>query len=125
MTALIVVASVLGYLVLTVLAARWRYQAIRPYTEPLACTTKNLCGASHFDSCYRRWGLVDSKGEAVVFALLAGLVWPFILPALLATRLLTGVVVAGGRQLPEELAAEIKRLEAENDRLKRQQEGAL
>lgn len=118
MTALIVVGSLLGYIALALFAARWRYQAIRPYTEPLACTTKNLCGASHFDSCYRRWGLVDSKGEAVVFALLAGLVWPLIVPARLSARFVAG----GGRQLPEELDAEIKRLEAENDRLKRQQE---
>jgi hypothetical protein len=119
-TALIVVGSVLGYLALTLFTARWRYRAIRPYTEPLACTTRSLCGAQHFYSCYRRWGMVETKGEAVLFALLTGIVWPFILPAMLVAR----VVVAGGRQLPEELAAEIKRLEAENDRLKRQQEGA-
>jgi hypothetical protein len=113
---------VVAYLTLTLLAARWRYQAIRPYTEPLSCTTPSTCRDGHqYDSCYRRWGLVDTNGEAVVFAFLTGLAWPCVPLAIALGRF----VSAGNRQLPEELAAEIKRLEAENEQLRQQQEGAL
>lgn len=120
MTALIPLASVIAYLALTLLAARWRYQAIRPYTEPVRCETPGVHRerGEHLDSCYRRYGYVDG-GEAVFFALLTGLAWPFILPAIAVAHF----VKAGARQLPEELAAEIKRLEAENERLRLQQEG--
>jgi hypothetical protein len=119
-TVLIPIASVLAYLALTMVAACWRYRAIRPYTEPLACENRALCERTwHSDSCYRRSGLIDTKTEAVMFALLTGLVWPFILPAIALGRL----VVAGDRELPEETRAQIERLEAENEQLRLQQEG--
>jgi hypothetical protein len=121
MTALIPLACVLAYLALTLVAARWRYRAIRPYAEPLACETSSLHSTQgHGAWCYRRYGNIDTTGEAVSFALLTGLVWPFILPAIAVAH----VVKAGAKQLPEELAAEIKRLEAENETLRRQQEGS-
>lgn len=118
MTTLITLASLLAYFALILLAARWRYQAIRPYTEPLACKAPRVCGGQHYASCYRRSGMIDTTGEAVVFSLLTGLAWPFIIPAIIVAR----IVKAGGRQLPGELAAEIKRLEAENEQLRREQE---
>lgn len=122
MSALIVTATLLTYAAMTLLIARWRYAATRPYTEPLACTySHHTSPRFHIDSCYSRNpdSLITTTGEAVTFALLLGLAWPLIAPALLVRR----VVTAGSRQLPEELAAEIRRLEAENDKLKRQQEG--
>jgi hypothetical protein len=121
LTVLIPIASVLGYFALTLVAARWRYRAIRPYTEPVRCEypARHRQRSDHDDACYRRYGYVDG-GEAVVFALLTGIVWPFILPAIAVAH----VVKAGAKQLPEELAAEIKRLEAENETLRRQQEGS-
>lgn len=112
-------ACVLLYAAMVLRAARWRYAAIRPYTEPLSCDAPLVCQGRHLASCYRRWGHVDTTGEALCFALLTGLMWPLILPA----SLLRSAVTAGTRPLPEETAAAISRLEAENERLRRQVEG--
>jgi hypothetical protein len=118
-SALIPLACVTAYTALTLAAARWRFRAIRPYTEPLSCSTPLACRdrPRHHDSCYRRRGMIDTRAEAVAFALLTGLAWPLILPAMAVSR----IVSAGPRVLPEELAAQIKRLEAENERLKLEQ----
>lgn len=117
---IIAITVPLAYITVMLLTARWRYRVMRPYTEPLGCKTPSLCRSTwHTSSCYRRWGLVDSAGEAAGFALLTGLVWPLIGPALVVRHLVT----AGDRPLPAETEAKIKRLEAENDRLRRQQEG--
>jgi hypothetical protein len=119
-SALIPLACVAAYTALTLAAARWRFRAIRPYTEPLSCTTPLSCrDGDHYDSCYRRrrGSMISTTGEGVVFALLTGLAWPLILPAMAVSR----IVSAGPRVLPEELAAQIKRLEAENERLKLEQ----
>lgn len=119
-TALVAWLCVAAYTALTLLAARWRYAAIRPYTEPVSCRDWAGCDRGRHDQrCYRRFGMVDSSGEAVFFALLTGLAWPLILPGVLARRL----VISGARELPEETEAKIKRLEAENERLRREQEG--
>lgn len=117
MTALTAVACTFAYFAMVLVTARWRYRAIRPYTEPLACATPFSCSGRHYDFCYRRWGMVDTAGEAVAFALLLGLVWPFIAPATAVRRF----VMSGDRVLPGELQAQIKRLEAENERLRREQ----
>jgi hypothetical protein len=118
MTAIIAAAAVLGYITPALFAARWWFRAICPYTEPVACTRPRLCAGDHLAQCYRRPGhSVDSRAEAMIFALLTGMVWPLILPARGAARF----VMSGG-QPPEELAAEIKRLEHENERLRRQQD---
>lgn len=119
MTAFIAIASVLAYVAMTLLVARWRYAATRPYTEPLACEWRyHRSPSDHIESCYRRYGMIDTTGEATAFALLLGLAWPFIWPAMLIRR----IVTAGTRELPEETQAQIRRLEAENERLRRQQE---
>jgi hypothetical protein len=59
--------------------------------------------------------------------LLLGLAWPVTVLAWPAALILAGTVsrfVAGGaRQLPAEVAAETRRLLAENERLRQQQEG--
>lgn len=108
------------YAAMILVTARWRYRVIRPYTEPLGCTTKPSCREKHrYPSCYRRYGQVDTTGEAVFIALLAGLIWPFIVPALLLRLLVT----AGHRDLPEEVQAQIRRLEAESEQLRQEQEG--
>jgi hypothetical protein len=118
-TALVAVACTCAYLAIALVTARWRYRAIRPYTEPLACETRSLHGGTygHREWCYRRYGMIDTTGEAVAFALLLGLVWPFIAPAMAVRRF----VISGDRVLPGELQAQIKRLEAENERLRREQ----
>lgn len=123
MTALIAVASVLAYLTLTLLAARHRFQAIRPYTEPLACEWPYHGDGAHRERCYSRPGTsADTKGEALFFALLTGLAWPLIIPFTIPARAVGRFVTGGARQLPAEVAAETRRLEAENERLRQQQE---
>lgn len=118
MTALVGLACTFAYLAMALVAARWRYRAIRPYTEPLGCENPSLCqGTWHSSSCYRRSGMIDTTGEAVFVALLTGLAWPFIVPAMGVRRFVT----SGDRVLPGELQAQIRRLEAENDRLRREQ----
>lgn len=119
MTALVTLAAVLAYAAGIMLAARWRYRAIRPYTEPLSCASPSLhSNGGHWKTCYRRYDIIDSTAEAVISALQTGLIWPFIAPALGVRRLVT----SGARTLPEELRAQIERLEAENEQLRRQQE---
>jgi hypothetical protein len=124
-TGLIAAASVLAYAALALLTARWRYQAIRPYTEPVRCKHPDLHArrGDHSSGCYARNDstVIDSRPEATVAALLTGLVWPLIGPALLVQYLVT----AGGRPLPAESEAKIRRLLAENERLRRQQEGVV
>lgn len=120
MGALITALSLLAYAAMTLLVARWRYAATRPYTEPLACDwSHHRRPGDHIGSCYRRYGMIDTTGEALTWALLLGLVWPFIGPAMLVRK----IVTAGTRELPEETRAQIRRLEAENERLRRQMEG--
>lgn len=108
MTALIVIGSIVAYLGAAVFAARRRYAAMRPYTEPLNCE----CAypgtfSSHSQRCYRRSGMIDTTGEAATFALLQGLFWWLVIPAFLAI----GLVQRGQRQLPEEVEAKNARLE--------------
>jgi hypothetical protein len=112
-------AVVIGYVVGLLLAARRQYQRIRPYTEPIACDAPFYCGGSHYRSCYQQAEGINTQNEAVVFSVLPGLIWPLFIPALLIKH----AVVSGAKPLPKETAAAIKRLEAENERLRRQQGG--
>lgn len=128
MPALIAAAVILAYAAIALRAARLRYQVIRPWTEPVACRWPYHAESGHEPYCYNRWGDVDTTAEAVRSALQFGFAWPVFLVAvpvaeaavLAVVRLVTG----GARQLPEETAAISGRLEAENERLRRQQEGS-
>jgi len=111
---------VLGYLAMILLTARGTYRKIRPWTEPLSCkeVEYHRVNGTHMPRCYRRVEDVDTETEAIALSSLSGLMWPFIVPAVLAARFIKG----GARPLPEELRAQLERLEAENDKLKSQQE---
>lgn len=118
MTALIVIVSVLTYLVSAAAAARYWYGHIRPWTEPLACTSESLHSSyGHTKWCYRRWGMVDTKAEALRCAFAFGLLGPFASVAILigvtAPIIARLVITSGSRELPEEVAAANKRLERE------------
>jgi hypothetical protein len=112
----------IGYVVLTLVTARLVYRAIRPYREPLSCTTGKACRkhGEHYYVCYRRVGngLADTTNQAAGLAALAGLLWCIVLPAM-ATR---HFITAGAPALPEETRAQITRLEAENRRLLHEQQ---
>ncbi len=110
-------ACYLAYLLLTLVTARRRYQRVRPYTEPLACQYASD-DHKHKPRCYRRWSDVDTVNQAVFFALIIGLAWPFVLPGMTVRWFVTG----GARPLPEETRAQIRQLETENEQLKRQQQ---
>jgi hypothetical protein len=113
MTVLVAFGSILTYLALGLPVARTGFQRIRPYTEPLNCTTELSCSSrhngKHYNSCYRRWGLVDSKGEAAAIAILWGILWPISgLILVVVSAIQTGI-----RELPEEREAKISRMERE------------
>jgi hypothetical protein len=128
MTAAIVAVSVAAYLAGVILTARWWYARIRPYTEPLSCQWSHHRESGHSSICYQRPGkLTGTSQEALGYALMLGTVWPFALPVF---GVYAAVMGAGGalitsrvRETPEEIAAKVKRLEAENDRLRRRQAG--
>lgn len=111
MTGLIVAASIVAYLALTLTAARIRYNALRPWTEPLNCKTTYSCSPGrHHRSCYRRgYSLIDTSGEAAMYALLQGLAWWALLPLALASWFIR----RGHRPLLEEVQARNARLERE------------
>ena len=124
MTAAIVVVSVAAYLAGLIFTARWWYARIRPYSEPLSCTYSHHRESGHEDFCYQRPGRITSTPrEALGYALMLGAVWFFAMPVLGARAAVMGIggalVASGVRETPEEIAAKVKRLEAENDRLRR------
>jgi hypothetical protein len=122
MTPLIPFACASAYIAVALLAARFRYRRIRPWTEPVACETPIDCErhGKHIYDCYRRYSDIDTTYDAVCLALLSGLFWPYAALAKIVRRIITG----GDRQLPEETVLKTRRQEAENERLKREQEGA-
>jgi hypothetical protein len=89
--------------------ARWWFQRVRPWTEPLACSG-HLGAHSHW--CYRRWGSIDSNGEAAFAAWLVGFAWWF-LPVFFAVY---WVIRAGAKPDRREVEAKTARLEREADR---------
>lgn len=89
--------------------ARHLFGRWRPSTEVVRCRYPDTCrySGSHDSECYKRGGLMapDSSGEAVMFAMLAGLAWPLAwMPLLVMWR---------PRPLEGEMAARIRRLERE------------
>lgn len=116
MSAVIAAVASLAYAACWLAAARWWYGRIRPWSEPLACSYPGLCRwrGAHGASCYRRWGMVDGRGEAAFWALLFGVTGPLAAVVILAGR----VIMASPRPLPEELEARTARLERENARLR-------
>jgi hypothetical protein len=130
MQVLIIVGSIASYLGTGLLTARKWYGHIRPWTEPLNCVRKPGCTEGrhwqyHRDSgrgCFRRWGTVDSEGEALAFAAVAGLVW---LPFLLVSGSYLYVkcaVTADHPLLPAEKSAKLAR---ETEELERELEREL
>ena len=125
MTAAIAVVSVAAYLAGLILTARWWYARIRPYSEPLSCGHYAHCGEGvHEHWCYQRPGRITSTPrEALGYALMLGAVWFIAMPILGAYAAVMGagevIVASGVRETPEEVAAKVKRLEEENDRLRR------
>ncbi len=113
MSALVIgVVSAAVYLVGFVRAGRWLYARKRPFTEPLSCQWSHHANGEHVSLCYMRPGtLVDSTGEALALALLAGLAWPFLLLALGALRLGKLVFAGDVKALPAERDAKTARLE--------------
>ena len=95
-----------------VLAARQFYARWRPAREPIYCRGKyygSCNGADKHDSaCYHPSGtLTNSSGEAALYGLLAGLLWPLLW--------LPWLVMFKPHPREEELAATIARLEKELD----------
>jgi len=124
MTAAIIVACVAAYLVGLIFTARWWYARIRPYTEPLSCGYSHHREGGHNQYCYQRPGkLTSTPREALGYALMLGAVWIFTLPVIGSAAAVMGLgrilVASSARETPEEIAAKVKRLEAENDRLRR------
>ena len=124
MTAAIVVASVVAYLAGLVLTARWWFARVRPYAEPLSCSYIHHRESGHSRMCYQRPGKITSTPrEALGYALMLGAVWFIAMPILGAYAAVMGagevIVASGVRETPEEVAAKVKRLEEENDRLRR------
>ncbi len=107
----LVVSLIAAYAGAALAFARWRYRHTRPYTEPLSCTSgPDPYGYHrHHQFCYVQRGVTTSAGEAALFAVLLGAVWP----ATLACFGLARLVTSAGRPLPEEVAARTKRLERE------------
>lgn len=111
---LIAIAATAAYLAGLVIMTRWRYAATRPYTEPLNCRYRYACeNGGHSSRCYQRNDstLIESATEALVYALLLAMIWPLVVigfGCLAAAR-----KIAGSRELPEERAARVKRLERE------------
>lgn len=113
MTLIIVLASIAVYLAGWLHTARRRYAMTRPYTEPLSC---HYGGAHrHNEDCYRRpeYALTDTANVAALYAAAWATAWPVILLGLAAWSLLGRAIVAGDREDPAELRAQIARLEAE------------
>ena len=107
----LVVSLIAAYAGAALAFARWRYRYTRPYTEPLSCTSGPDPSRFHTHSefCYVQRGVTTSTGEAALFAILLGAVWPATLLVFGLTRLVT----SAGRPLPEEVAARTRRLERE------------
>jgi hypothetical protein len=125
MTAAVIVLSVAAYLAGLILTARWWYGRIRPYTEPLSCKFSHHGESGHNKYCYQRPGKITATSrEALGYALLMGAAWF----ATVSCVAVAAAIMAAGRVLvansardtPEEIAAKTARLEAENDRLRRQ-----
>ena len=113
MPALIAVVATVVYLAGWLLTARNFYGRKRPFTEPLACNYPSSPSHKHVSYCYRRPGtLITSTSEALGFACMIAVIWPFYVLCLAVMR---GVrpLIAVRRELPEELAAKTKRLERE------------
>lgn len=116
MTALIAIASVFAYLGCLVYSARWRYQRIRPSTEPVGCETPYLCTprlGGHSTRCYRRYGMIDTTNEAAGFAFLFGLLGPISFIGIALSRIMRAVIVSGTPLTRAELKAKVARLERE------------
>jgi hypothetical protein len=79
-----------------VMARRW-FARIRPWTKPLNCQHTHFSNR-HDSICYRRWGDVDTRGEAVFFSALISLLGPLFPVGLLLGK----VITSGDRMLPEE-----------------------
>ena len=123
MIPLIPLVGASAYVAIALLAARARYRQIRPWTEPVACTTpaESRCErGEHYADCYRRYRRVSTRGDAVGAAMRFGLAWPFHAVAAVVFRVVTG----GDRVLPEETALKTERQEAELARLRNEQENA-
>lgn len=120
LTALMVSGSVLGYITAALGAARFRYQRIRPWTEPLACIKAGSCAEGRHwrykrDSdrgCFRRWGAVDTVNDALCNAAAVGLFWPFLLGGLCAIIGFTWVVTTNRKPLLPEITAKNMRDDA-------------
>jgi hypothetical protein len=111
-TALVTLASILAYLGCWTFAARWWYQKIRPWKEPLACDSPSWHQSDgHKPWCYQRYGEVSTTGEALFLASMFGLLGPLAFIGLAGGKLLRYSVTAGVPDTREELAAKIKRLE--------------
>lgn len=120
MTLLIVLASVAVYLGGWLWTARRRYAMTRPYTEPLSCPVAKYEHEpwnhhEHNRDCYTRpeFSLTESANQAALFAAAWAIGWPVILAGLGIWSLLGRAIVAGDREDPAELRAQIARLERE------------
>jgi len=115
MTALIVAAAITVYAATWLLSARYWYGRIRPWSEPLSCDSPVWCAeiGYHHDRCYRRWGMVDTVGEAVAGAAAFGMLGPLALAGVAAAAIGRKAITAAARPLPAEVAAKTARIERE------------
>jgi hypothetical protein len=113
MPVLIAVVATVVYLAGWLLTARNFYGRKRPFTEPLACDYPSSSLHEHYESCHRRPGtVIDSTSEALAFACLVSMVWPFYIAGIIGIACIRPLI-ADRRELPEDLAAKTRRLERE------------
>lgn len=113
-TALAAAACTTAWLFCWALAARYWYRRIRPWTEPLSCTSP-ACqfNGYHQPRCYIRWQNVGDNGTALGFAVMLAMPGPLMLAAVGLGRVIRWVVMSGDRELAAEVAAKNERLERE------------
>ena len=108
---LIFAASAAAYLTVWLLTARFRYARTRLLSEPLNCEPSRYHVHDNRCRAQKPGSLIDSDGEAALYALMLGAIWP--LTALACGAL--AVVMARPRETPAELRAKVARLERELD----------
>lgn len=69
----------IAYLTVAARILPWKFNQVRPLSEPLNCQRERLhSDGSHIDSCYRQRGLlIDTQASAFAWAFVFAAFWPF------------------------------------------------
>jgi hypothetical protein len=110
MTVAIAIASVLIYLTGWEYTAKWRFRAMRPFTEPLSCLSEDNSWHKHSEYCYSKGAIVTTKQDAALWAALQGLIWPLFG---LAWLVIVHIQKGESKPTPAETRAAIERIERE------------